>query len=162
MTRKEQNILEHNRAISESFYHYLNGRDLERKQRDAMMLLTVSEDGWPHTAMVSVGEVAAVDGSRLRLALWPGTETSRNLIRAGQAVLLAVHEGAVLKIRLAVQQLPALPDARHPRERFEANVLSVHEDRAKYAEVTSGITFALQDEQQVLRRWKETLEELNK
>lgn len=147
-------------TISASLFEYLDGSGLEHKQQEAMMLLTVTEDGWPHTAMLSAGEVVALDHGRLRLALWPGTETSGNLIRSGQAVLLAVHQGAVHKIRLAAKRLPALPGARHPRERFEANVLSVREDRAKYAELTSGITFALKGEEQVLQRWKETLEEL--
>ena len=41
--------------LNTAFVEWLSGDQLEEKQHDAMQLLTVSEDGWPHQAMISVG-----------------------------------------------------------------------------------------------------------
>lgn len=146
--------------ISSSLYELLNGLNLEDKQHEAMMLLTVTEDLWPHTAMVSVGEVVALDRKTLRLALWAGTQTSGNMIRNGQATLVAFHEGIAHYVRLKLSRLPELPEALHPRERFVAEVVSVREDRAKYAEISSGVKITLKDPDEVLNRWRETVQEL--
>lgn len=148
--------------ISSSLHELLNGLNLEDKQHEAMMLLTVTEDYWPHTAMVSVGEVVALDQKRLRLALWPGTVTTGNIIRSGQATLVAFHAGIAHYVRLKLSRLPELPDACHPRERFAAEVVSVREDVAKYAEINTGVTITLKDPSDVLARWKETILELLK
>jgi len=149
-------------AISESLCQWLDGSDLESKQNDAMLLLSVTEDGWPNTAMLSVGEVLAVDRNRLRIALWQGTGTTGNLLRTGQATLVAIHEEAAHYVRLRVQALPDLPDAVHPRQRFEAEVVYVREDTAKYADILSAVRFQLHEPDQVLERRKETLVELRK
>lgn len=149
-------------GISEGLYQWLDGSDLELKQGTAMMLLSVTEDLWPHTAMISVGEIVALDRSRLRLALWPGTVTTGNLLRSGQATLVAIHDGAAHYVRLRLQALPDLPDARHPRQRFAAEVVAVREDIAKYADILSAVKIQLHDPDEVLGRWKETIEELLK
>ncbi|SMF91619.1 hypothetical protein SAMN05661091_5514 [Paenibacillus uliginis N3/975] len=146
--------------ISTSLYELLNGLNLEDKQHEAMMLLTVTEDQWPHTAMVSVGEVVALDTKRLRLALWPGTITAGNIVRSGQATLVAIHDGVAHYVRLRLSRLPELPLARHPRERFTAKVVAVREDTAKYADINSGVTITLKDPVDVLNRWRETILEL--
>lgn len=139
---------------------WFNGQDLEQKQHEAMQLLTVSEDGWTHQAMISMGEVIAVTPNLLRLALWPGTQTSMNMSRTGKATLIAVHQKCLLSIRLDVTSLPQLMEAVHPRDRFEAKVLNVRVDHAPYAEITSGIKFQLKDESGTITRWRETIEEL--
>lgn len=146
--------------ISTSLYELLNGLNLEDKQHEAMMLLTVTEDQWPHTAMVSVGEVVALDTKRLRLALWPGTITAGNIIRSGQATLVAFHDGVAHYVRLRVSRLSELPHAQHPRERFAAEVVAVREDTAKYADINSGVTITLKNPADVLSRWRETILEL--
>ncbi len=149
-------------TISEGLYQWLDGSDLESKQGTAMMLLSVTEDLWPHTAMISVGEIVALDRSRLRLALWPGTVTTGNLLRSSQATLVAIHDGAAHYVRLRLQALPDLPGARHPRQRFAAEVVAVREDIAKYADILSAVKIQLHDPDEVLGRWKETIEELLK
>lgn len=78
--------------IGKELFTLLNGKELEHKQQEAMMLLTVTEDQWPHIAMISVGEIVALDEKNLRLALWPGTTTTGNMIRTGKATL-AVFTG---------------------------------------------------------------------
>ncbi|MDN4523299.1 pyridoxamine 5'-phosphate oxidase family protein [Fictibacillus fluitans] len=146
--------------ISDELLELLNGNNLENKQHEAMLLMTVTEDGWPHNAMVSAGEVVAVDKENLRLALWPGTTTTNNCTRAKKATLVAVYKGTVHYIRLALSPLGVLEDAKHPLERFAAKVEFYKEDQAKYADITSGIQIALKDPSAVVARWKETIEEL--
>ncbi|MBA4544519.1 MULTISPECIES: pyridoxamine 5'-phosphate oxidase family protein [Thermoactinomyces] len=151
-----------NQRISEELCQLFNGRSLEEKQHEAMMLLTVTEDLWPHIAMVSVGEILALDRTHLRLALWPGTTTTANILRTGKATLVVFFAGKAHYVRLSLKRLPELPGARHKRERFAASVVSAREDVAKYAEIRSGVTIDLKDPDAVLTRWSETLEELAK
>jgi hypothetical protein len=143
-------------------YQLLNGMDLETKQHEAMMLQTVTEDMWPHTAMVSVGEVVALSRTDLRLALWPGTTTTENMIRTGKALLVVIFSGKVHYVRLSLTRLAELPDARYPRECFSATVAAVREDVAKYADIVSGVQINLKDSASVIKRWEETIEELTK
>ncbi|WP_260870921.1 pyridoxamine 5'-phosphate oxidase family protein [Paenibacillus xylanexedens] len=141
---------------------WLNGTNLEHKQHEALQLLSVSEDQWPHQAMISMGEVIAINPHQLRLALWQGTQTSMNMSKTGKATLIAVQGQRLLHIRIEVKLLPEMKEAIHPRDRFEAQVLHVRVDHAPYAEITSGITFQLKDELGAITRWKETIEELRK
>lgn len=141
---------------------WLSGTNLEHKQHEAMQLLTVSDDQWSHQAMISMGEVIAINPNQLRLALWQGTQTSMNMSKTGKATLIAVQGHRLLHIRIEVERLPEIRGAVHPRDRFEAQVLQVRLDQAPYAEITSGITFQLKDELGAITRWKETIEELRK
>lgn len=148
------------RELSADLHELLNGRDLLTKQHEAIMLMTVTEEGWPHTAMISAGEVIALDSTRLRLAIWSGTTTSRNMIRSEKATLAFVYAGAAHYIKLSLRLLPVLPAAKHPRDRFEADIVAVRSDTSQYAEITTGVQIELKDEESVLRRWYETLAEL--
>lgn len=87
---------------------WLSGTNLEHKQHEAMQLLTVSEDQWPHQAMISMGEVIAINPHQLRLALWPGTQTSMNMSKTGKATLIAVQGHRLLHIRIEVERLPEM------------------------------------------------------
>ncbi|WP_339324587.1 pyridoxamine 5'-phosphate oxidase family protein [Paenibacillus sp. FSL W8-0194] len=145
--------------LSDDLFELLNGEHLERKQHEAMFLMTVTEDGWPHNAMVSVGEVVAIDKKTLRIALWPETNTTQNCIRRGKAVLVAVYKGKVNYVRLSLHHIGILEGAKHPLERFSAAVESFKEDQAKYADITSGIQIRLKHEGEVLERWNETVKE---
>lgn len=149
-------------TISEDLFHFLDGNELDKKEREAMMLLSVCEDGWPHAAMISVGEIFALNKEELKLALWPKTQTAANLLRTRRATLVAIHKGKAHYIRLKLDPLPTLKDAKYNRERFAAKVVSVKEDTAKYAKITSGIQFDLYDPKSVLRRWEKTISELKK
>ncbi|MFC7441075.1 pyridoxamine 5'-phosphate oxidase family protein [Laceyella putida] len=146
--------------LSPELYQLLNGKNLDAKQHEAMMLLTVTEDLWPHTAMISVGEIIATSPTQLRLALWPATTTTANIIRTGKATLVAFIAGKAHYVRLSLQRLAALSHAKHKRERFAASVVSVREDVAKYAGITSGVRIELKDSISVIKRWEETIEEL--
>lgn len=149
-----------NQKISKELYKLLNGENLDTKQHEAMMLLTMTEDFWPHIAMISVGEIVAKDCTKLRLALWPNTTTTHNILRTSQATFVVFFAGKAHYIRLSLQRLTPLSNAKHTRERFSAEVVSVREDTAKYADITSGVKINLKDSDNVIKRWYETIEEL--
>ncbi|GEO25955.1 hypothetical protein AAC03nite_17400 [Alicyclobacillus acidoterrestris] len=147
------------RELPDSLLTFFSGDDLPQKQHDAMMLLTVTDDLWPHAAMVSVGEVVAVDSTHMRLAMWPNTSTTHNLEQRGQATLVLVHDAKAYYIRLCVEPLAPNPNARHKLRRFTATIEGIREDVAKYADLTSGIRIDLKDPSSVLARWQETIED---
>ncbi|WP_025718040.1 pyridoxamine 5'-phosphate oxidase family protein [Paenibacillus sp. 1-18] len=146
--------------IGKELFTLLNGKALENKQHEAMMLLTVTEDQWPHVAMISVGEIVALDEGNLRLALWPGTTTTGNMIRTGKATLAVFIGGKAHYVRLSLEHLPMLPGAKHVRERFAAQIFAAREDSAQYADIVTGVTIRLKEPEAVLDRWKDTVAEL--
>ena len=135
----------------------LDGSDLEARIGLTIELLTVAEDGWPGVALLSAGEVLAMSGSEVRLALWPDSRTTANLTRAGQGVLEFVHDGAGFTVRLETRRAADLPG---PLARFEGRVVGVRRDEVGYARLTSGITFDLPEAPAVVARWRETIEGL--
>lgn len=146
--------------LSPELLRWFDGQHLQDKKHEAMQLLTVSEDAWPHQAMVSVGELVAISPTVLRLALWSGTQTSMNMERTGKATLIAIVNHQLLYIRLALRPLPPLIESVHPRDRYEGEITSIRVDHAPYADITSGITYQLKDEPGTLKRWEETIAEL--
>jgi hypothetical protein len=137
----------------------LDGERLEERSGLAFELVTVSAEGWPHVALLSVGELIATGADELRLALWESSGTSANLRRTGQALLALVHDGAYFKLRLEAEP-DGEADAGRPLTTFRARVVELVEDRVPYAELTSGIEFSLSEPDHVVRRWGAVVEEL--
>jgi len=133
-----------------------DGDHLEVRQADAVRLSTVSEDGWPHAAQLSAGEILAVNAATLLIAIWPDSNTTRNLARDGRLTLSLVHDGALLEIRARAHAL-AQRQTSLELSVFRVEIESVTEHRAKYAEVLSGVTFRLYEPAQVLARWREQI-----
>lgn len=132
----------------------LDGRRLAERVGDTYLLLTTSEEGWPHVAMLSAGEVLAVGGSSLRLGLWPGTRSTENLRRAGRGLLMAVLPPATYYVRLRVTPLGEAMVEDRSLAAFEAAVAEVLEDVVGYARVTGAIRFELVDPPRVLAHWE--------
>ena len=86
------------------------------------------------------GEVLALDRNRLRLALWQGTVTTGNLLRTGQGTLVAIHDGAAHYVRSpsSASRSAGCPASA---QRFDAQVVAVREDIAKYADIISAVKF---------------------
>ena len=121
-----------------------------------LLLLTTRADGWPHQAMLSVGEVACVAPDRLALAVWPASSSTENLRERGRATLTAVVGGVSYLLRLAVEEAGEL---RTPLAgtlaRFDARVAAVSADEAPYARLDHGVRFTLRDRDATLPRWRE-------
>jgi hypothetical protein len=131
----------------------LDGRRLADRVGDTYLLITTSEAGWPHVAMLSAGEVLAVGESAVRLALWPQSRSTANLRSTGQALLMAVVPPATYYVRLGARPLGNLPRLAA----FEAAIEAVEEDIVDYARVTQSIRFELANPAEALTHWSATI-----
>lgn len=139
----------------------LDGSDLANREGLTFLLLTSDESGWPHVALLSVGEVVATDPRTLRAGLWLGSGTTRNLSRSGQATLMLVADGNAYYLRVSARRGDDLDLGRDGRlAYFVLHVEDVLEDAADYASLSSGITFRLKQPDQVVPRWQHTIESL--
>jgi len=135
---------------------FLNGKDLDRKLSQAVGLSTVSEEGWPHAAMLGAGEMLALDASEVAMLVYESSNTSRNLARDGRLTLTLPLDHGLCEMRL--RATAKKQDKRH--RYFTAVVENVRQHRSNYADVVSGVTFRLHDPTAVLARWSRQIEML--
>jgi hypothetical protein len=148
-------------ALPGALQALLDGSDLAQREGLTFLLLTSDEQGWPHVALLSVGEVVATDPRTLRAGLWLGSGTTRNLSRAGRATLMLVADGNGYYLRLNARRGDDLDLGRDGRlAYFVLQVEDVLEDAAEYATLASGITFRLKQPEQVVPRWQHTIDRL--
>lgn len=122
-----------------------------------LLLLTLREDGWPHQAMLSVGEVALAGEDGLRIATWASSSSTRNLRAHGRATLTAVLGGVAYALRLALHERgPLTVSGSAPLACFDARVVAASADEAPYARLLGGVRFALHDREATIARWRET------
>lgn len=120
-------------------------------------VVAVDDEGWPHAAMISWGELAVLGSNRMRMALWPHSETTRLVGERGKATLLTVLEGAHHEIRVRVDRHAEVELAAGEKRRiFDLTVVSADSKSAPYAELTGCTTFRLKDPEVVLPRWRRT------
>ena len=131
---------------------FLNGEDLLSKTQ-ALRLSTVDPEGWPHAALLSAGDVLALPNGRVRLAIFPHSGTAANLERDGRLTLSLSLEGGMCELRMRARKCDQGPP-EVPLAVFEAEVERVRMHVAPYADVTSGISFALHEPSAVLARWQ--------
>lgn len=131
----------------------LDGSDSDRWSRFTMSLVSVDDEGWPHIALLSVGEVLAVDERRLVMALWPGSTTTRSLTPEGRATLACVVGETAYSVHLDVHRGDDLPAGSMDHAWFECAVRESLADTVTYARLTTGIEFELPDRARVLERW---------
>jgi hypothetical protein len=136
----------------------LAGQDLRAGSGLTFTLVVSGEDGWPSFALLSVGEVLAVDDTTVRLALWPGSGTTAALTASGKATMMIVGGDSVWYLHLAARRGPDLTAPGMNRAYFECAVDEVLVDKVTYAKITSGISFELPDPEAVLGRWQETVD----
>ena len=139
----------------------LDGQDLESKIGVAFECLSLTDSGWPYSAMISVGELLAVGHSSLRLAIWSQSTTARNLDRDRRCVLSLVHAGSGYQIRCEASPARLVSQNEGPDlVVFDLLVVDILEDQAPYATLSSGITYELHHPNEVLERWKRTIQML--
>jgi hypothetical protein len=138
--------------IPDGLEDYLDGTGLLAKTQ-ALRLLTVGADGWPHAALLSAGDMVVMPSGHIRLALFPQSTMASNLEREGRLTMSLSLDGGMYELRLRSRRL-GNPTPDVPLAFFEAEVETVRHHVAPYATVTGGITFALHDPQAVLPRWQ--------
>jgi hypothetical protein len=133
---------------------FLNGRDLHRKLSEAIRISTVSEQGWPHAAMLSAGEVLALDSSEVAILVYENSNTSKNLARDGRLTLTLPLDRGLCEMRLRA----TAKNQEGLNRCFTAVVEDVRQHRSHYADVASGVTFRLHDPTAALARWSRQIE----
>lgn len=147
--------------LPDTLLRVMDGSDLAQREGLTFLLLTSDEEGWPQVAMLSVGELVAVDARTIRAALWLNSGTSKNLTRNGRATLVLIADGNGYYVRVAARRGTDLDLGADGRlAYFTLEVDDVQEDSADYARLTSGITFKLKEPSQVMPRWQHTVEAL--
>ena len=143
--------------LPETVLRAFDGHDLEAKVGPAHLLVTVDPDGTPRPCMLSAGELLAADDRRLRVLLWAGTGTSRNLAGGGPVLLCYVEGAEIVYVKGDPRPLPH--EGRGGFERFEIEVRAVAPPRHAGLPVTGGITFAVDggDTAAVARGWERQL-----
>jgi hypothetical protein len=142
--------------LPETVLRAFDGNDLEAKLGPAHLLVTVDPDGSPRPCMLSAGELLATDDRRLRVLLWAGTGTCRNLAAGGPVLLCYVEGSEVVYVKGDPRPLPR--QGRGGLERFEIQVRVVETDRHAGLPVTGGITFGVDgDPAAVARGWERQL-----
>jgi hypothetical protein len=112
----------------------------------AVQMATVDPADWPHPALLSYGEVVALDPGRLRFAVGRDSVTAANLRRSGRVTFCLVEPGMVHYVKASARPLgEALPDAP-ALAGFDAVVETVLRDEPRPDEaggaVQDGIRFA--------------------
>jgi hypothetical protein len=137
---------------------FLDGTELDRKVGLAMQLVSAEEDGSCHVALLSVGEVLAPDDGTIALALHATSSTTANLRGQGRALLCLVLDGACIDVELAVRSSDQVEIQGKEHALFLTDVTRVWRDEVGYARISSGITYELLREAEVVGRWQETVE----
>lgn len=135
----------------------LDGADLDSKLGPAHLLVTTDEDGVPRPCMLSAGELLATGERALRIALWSGSNTSKNLSRGEPVLFCYVAPRTVLYVRGRARRLDGGDDAGI--DCFELQVESVESDDHPGMPVTSGISFGIEEPEpsQVIEMWRRQL-----
>ncbi len=133
----------------------LDGQDLDAKVGETLIVIATGDDGWPLAATISVGELLLDDDGGVLLTLFAASRTSTAIAATGRALVLAVVDGAILRLRLelAVSSAAELPG----RVILDGAVVALERDTVPYARVIHGIGFELTERGDAVARWREQL-----
>ncbi|QCP48234.1 hypothetical protein FAZ95_02915 [Trinickia violacea] len=146
-----------------------DGTALAAKAGLTASLVTIDANGHVRTSLLSAGELYAPDSRTLCFALWPSSRAARALHERAQAALTFVHDEAFYQVQLDVQPLTNDDDAGEDDKRaapgslacFAGSIDTGESQRVRYARLTSGITFELDEGREaVLDRWERQIEHL--
>ncbi len=155
-------------TLPDALADLLSGRELAARMGRAILIVTTDAQGWPHPALLSYGEVVAVDRRRLRLALYRTSGTSGNLRRDGKLTLCLIEPAMAYYLKTVAKEEQNPMDGFLELARFEARVEQVLVDQAREdlepgAGVTGGITFRLgRPEAQVVAEWRAVVDSLRR
>jgi hypothetical protein len=116
----------------------LSGQDLAAKWGQTIPLVTIDGNGFPHFAILSYGEILANGPSQLRIGLYPGSTTTRNIKERPYVSLLIVLGDSVYYVKGLAAEQPAENVVR-----FDVAVDQVLVDNEPGAHITSGIGFEM-------------------
>jgi len=148
------------RELPPQVLEQLSGRDLRSRFGRVIPAVTVDAAGFPHPALLSFGEMVALDARRIGLATYADSTTTNNMRRNGRLTLLLVEAEGTYYIKGTVRERPGgldgFPDLAH----LEMHIEQVLEDAARSdiegeARIASGIRFgAGAGEAALLKQWE--------
>lgn len=131
------------KALPGSIQERLAGRHLAGDVGETMLLVAVGTDGWPHLAMLGVGEVLALSRERLLLALHAGSGTTRGLLKHGRGLLCMYADDRPWRCQLVVTGHVKGLQLHDGLVGVDTTVVSTRPDVVPYANVTGWIHFEL-------------------
>jgi hypothetical protein len=144
----------------------LRGDDLAARVGIAVLILTTDGTGWPHPAMLSYGELVALDSRRVRLAVRRASGTAENLRRSRRITFCFVEPNMAYYVKAAVglpqDLLRGFPDLVG----FEARVETVLADEARAdsepgVAILDGVRFSVgRPAEAVVRDWQSLVDSL--
>lgn len=139
----------------------LDGSSLESKTGFTASLLTIDANGHVRTSLLGVGELYAPDSRTLGVALWPSSRAAAVLAQSGRATLTFVCDEAFYQVQLRFEPLHRAADDNSELAYFSGSIDTGETQRVRYARLTSGITFELEEGgEAVLNRWEQQIEHL--
>lgn len=138
----------------------LSGRDLQGRLGRVIPVVTVDAAGFPHPALLSFGEVVALDQRRIGLATYADSTTTKNLRERGRLALLLVEPDGTYYVKGTVRERPgglsAFPGLAHLEMRVEEVLQdATRGDVEGDARITSGLRFeSAGGGTALLRRWE--------
>jgi hypothetical protein len=133
--------------LTDDLYQRLSGAGIDAHAGEAIVICTVDAEGWPHPAVLSYFEVAAVDQRTLHIAVYTNSRTCANLRERGKATIIIAGAGLVCYVRgIAAELTPAMREAPY-NARMQLRIDQVVFDEAPQdlepgVSVTSGITYS--------------------
>jgi hypothetical protein len=141
----------------------LDGSSLASKLGFTASLLSVDANGHVRTSLLSVGELYAPDSRTLCIALWPQARATRAIAQSGRAALSFVCDAAFYQVQLRVVPLPEVAGDDSGLAYLLGSIDTAEAQSVRYARLTGGISFELQEEgSAVLERWERQVEHLKR
>ena len=138
-----------------------DGSSLASKTGFTASLLTVDANGHVRTSLLGVGELYAPDSRTLCIALWPQARATRAIEQSGRAALSFVCDAAFYQVQLLVAPLAGIAGDDSGLVYLIGSIDTAESQSVRYARLTSGITFELEEEgSAVLDRWERQIEHL--
>ena len=132
-------------TLPDRLFHLLNGDHLDEHLSKVILLVTLDEQGFPYTAMLSYLEVIAPDRENIRMAPWNNSTTTANLRRNPKVALLVVDEALAYYIQGTAAELAHDLTGFPAMAKINVKIEAVLEDNAlnyeASARVTSGVRF---------------------
>ena len=142
-----------------------DGTGLREKTGFTASLVSVDANGHVRTSLLGIGELYAPDSRTVCIALWPQARATRVLTQSRRAALTFVFDDAFYQVQLEFEALPSQGDTtgRAGLACFAGSIDTGEAQRVRYARLTCGITFELQeDNEAVLERWEQQIEHLKR
>lgn len=151
--------------ILENFLNQERGKRVQNSSNyNIIQIITQGLDGYPHVALLSVGEFYISGPDEIHFCVFANSKTLKNLEREPFVTLAFVHknENIVIKVRSTLLSTKTIEDIELCF--FKGVVTEEKIDRIDYAEICCSSAFTLKSPECTLKRWDKQwtlLEHLN-